>query len=71
MIFASISGGTEIIGGFMLGSPLHPVRRGELTAKGLGLAVQVTDDRNAPIVGVQGDLVCAEPWRSSRERGND
>ena len=64
MIFASISGGTEIIGCFMLGSPLHPVRRGELTVKGLGLAVNVMDDRNAPIVGQQGDLVCTEPFPS-------
>ncbi|MEO9337636.1 acetoacetate--CoA ligase [Mesorhizobium sp. SB112] len=64
MIFASISGGTEIIGCFMLGSPLHPVRRGELTVKGLGLAVAVMDDRNAPVIGSQGDLVCTEPFPS-------
>lgn len=64
MIFASISGGTEIIGCFMLGSPLHPVRRGQLTVKGLGLAVAVMDDRNAPIIGRQGDLVCTEPFPS-------
>ncbi len=64
MVFASISGGTEIIGCFMLGSPLHPVRRGHLTVKGLGLAVAVMDDRNATILGRQGDLVCTEPFPS-------
>ncbi|MBL8582736.1 MAG: acetoacetate--CoA ligase [Rhizobiaceae bacterium] len=64
MIFASISGGTEIIGCFLLGSPLHPVRRGHLTAKGLGLAVAVMDDRNAAVIGRQGDLVCTEPFPS-------
>jgi len=64
MIFASISGGTEIIGCFLLGSPIHPVRRGELTVKGLGLAVGVMDERNAPIIGRQGDLVCTEPFPS-------
>ncbi|WP_253958482.1 acetoacetate--CoA ligase [Rhizobium sp. WYJ-E13] len=64
MVFASISGGTEIIGCFMLGSPLHPVRRGHLTVKGLGLAVAVMDDRNAPVFGRQGDLVCTEPFPS-------
>lgn len=64
MIFASISGGTEIIGCFMLGSPIHPVRRGHLTVKGLGLAVAVMDDRNAPVLGRQGDLVCTEPFPS-------
>lgn len=64
MVFASISGGTEIIGCFMLGSPLHAVRRGHLTVKGLGLAVNVMDDRNAPIIGQQGDLVCTEAFPS-------
>lgn len=64
MIFASISGGTEIIGCFLLGSPLHPVRRGQLTVKGLGLAVAVMDERNAPVIEEQGDLVCTEPFPS-------
>lgn len=64
MIFASISGGTEIIGCFLLGSPLHCVRRGTLTVKGLGLAVNVLDERNAPVIGRQGDLVCTEPFPS-------
>lgn len=64
MIFASISGGTELIGCFMLGSPIHSVRRGELTVKGLGLAVAVMDDRSAPVIASQGDLVCTEPFPS-------
>lgn len=62
--FASISGGTEIMGCFLLGSPLHPVRRGQLTVRGLGMAVAVVDDRNAPIIGRPGDLVCTEPFPS-------
>ncbi|MDQ3445733.1 MAG: acetoacetate--CoA ligase, partial [Pseudomonadota bacterium] len=65
MIFASISGGTEIIGCFVLGSPLHPVRRGEITCKGLGLAVDVLDERGASIIGRKGDLVCTEPFPSA------
>ncbi|MCR9138562.1 MAG: acetoacetate--CoA ligase [Alphaproteobacteria bacterium] len=64
MMFASISGGTEIIGCFLLGSPIHPVRRGELTVKGLGMAVNVVDERGAPVVGRRGDLVCTEPFPS-------
>ena len=64
MIFASISGGTEIIGCFMLGSPIHPVRRAQLTVRGLGLAVAVMDDRSAAVIGRQGDLVCTEPFPS-------
>jgi acetoacetyl-CoA synthetase len=62
MIFASISGGTEIIGCFLIGNPILPVRRGELTCKALGLAVNVLDERNAPLIGRKGDLVCTEPF---------
>jgi len=65
MLFASISGGTEIMGCFVLGSPLHPVRRGEITCKGLGLAVDVLDERGASIIGRKGDLVCTEPFPSA------
>ena len=36
---ASISGGTDIISCFALGNPMGPVRRGELQAFGLGMAV--------------------------------
>lgn len=64
MMFASISGGTEVIGCFLLGSPIHPVRRGELTVKGLGMAVNVVDERGAPVIGRRGDLVCTEPFPS-------
>ena len=31
MGFASTSGGSELMGCFLLGSPMHAVRRGELT----------------------------------------
>ena len=64
MMFASISGGTEIIGCFVLGSPLHAVYRGEIACKGLGLAVDVLDERGASIIGRKGDLVCTEPFPS-------
>jgi acetoacetyl-CoA synthetase len=49
----------------VLGSPVHPVRRGEITCKGLGMAVDVLDDRGASIVGRKGDLVCTEPFPSA------
>lgn len=65
MMFASICGGTEIQGCFMLGSPLHPVFRGEISCIGLGHAISVMDDRNAPLIGVKGDLVCTEPFPSA------
>lgn len=65
MVFASISGGTEILGCFVLGSPLHPVWRGEITCKALGHAVDVLDERGASILGRKGDLVCTEPFPSA------
>ncbi|MDE1005649.1 MAG: acetoacetate--CoA ligase [Paraburkholderia fungorum] len=65
MMFASISGGTEIIGCFVLGSPLHPVRRGEIACTGLGMAVDVLDERGASVIGRKGDLVCTEPFPSA------
>ncbi|MFV1875789.1 acetoacetate--CoA ligase [Nioella sp.] len=64
MSFASISGGTEILGSFLIGSPLHPVRRGQLTVPALGHAVAVLDERGAPCIGRRGELVCTEPFPS-------
>ncbi len=64
MGFASISGGSELMGCFLLGSPMHPVRRGELTVKGLGMGVDIFNDKNNSIIGEPGDLVCTEPFPS-------
>ena len=64
MIYASVSGGTEIIGCFFLGSPVLPVRRGRLTCKSLGIAAGVMDETGALVVGRQGELVCTEPFPS-------
>ncbi len=64
MVFSSISGGTEILGSFFIGSPVHSVRRGQLTVPALGHAVAVLDDRGAPIIGRRGELVCTEPFPS-------
>ncbi len=64
MMFASISGGTEILGSFLIGSPTHAVRRGQLTVPALGHAIAVLDDRGIPVVGRRGDLVCTEPFPS-------
>jgi acetoacetyl-CoA synthetase len=64
MVFASISGGTEIIGCFLIGSPVHPVRRGQLMVKALGHGVEVLDERGMSVIGRRGDLVCTEPFPS-------
>ncbi|TFJ92107.1 acetoacetate--CoA ligase [Lentibacillus salicampi] len=61
IVLASISGGTEIIGCFVMGTPVHPVRRGEITCKALGMAVDVLDARGASVYAKKGDLVCTQP----------
>jgi acetoacetyl-CoA synthetase len=61
---ASISGGTDIVSCFALGSPLLPVYRGELQCRGLGMNVQVFDDDGRPVQGQQGELVCTAPFPS-------
>jgi acetoacetyl-CoA synthetase len=61
---ASISGGTDIIGSFVLGNPLGPVWRGEIQAKGLGYEVDVFDDDGRSLRREAGDLVCKSPFPS-------
>ncbi|MBK1663508.1 acetoacetate--CoA ligase [Rhodospirillum rubrum] len=62
---ASISGGTDILSCFMLGSPIDPVFRGEIQKRGLGMAVAVFDDEGRPLVGEKGELVCTRAFPSS------
>jgi acetoacetyl-CoA synthetase len=57
----SISGGTDIIGCFGLGSPIKPVVRGEVQAKSLGYDVCVFNAAGERVVGEQGELICAQP----------
>jgi acetoacetyl-CoA synthetase len=59
---SSISGGTDIISCFVLGSPVLPVWRGEIQCRGLGMAVDVWDDDGKPVRGEKGELVCAKPF---------
>ena len=61
---ASISGGTDIISCFVLGSPTLPVHRGEIQCAGLGMRVEVFDEEANPLVGRPGELVCTEPFPS-------
>jgi acetoacetyl-CoA synthetase len=59
----SISGGTDIIGCFVLGNPNLPVYRGEAQCRSLGLDVRAlppADEPTAPI----GELICANPFPS-------
>jgi acetoacetyl-CoA synthetase len=61
---SSITGGTDIISCFALGSTALPVRRGEIQCRGLGMAVDVFDDHGHPVRGASGELVCTTPFPS-------
>ncbi|SCB21631.1 acetoacetate--CoA ligase [Cupriavidus alkaliphilus] len=58
----SISGGTDILGCFVLGNPNLPVYAGEAQCKSLALDVQAWE-HGAPTSGI-GELVCANPFPS-------
>jgi acetoacetyl-CoA synthetase len=58
----SISGGTDILGCFVLGNPNLPIVDGEAQCKSLGLDVQSWKD-GAPTRGI-GQLVCVSPFPS-------
>lgn len=59
----SISGGTDIIGCFVLGHPELPVRRGETQCRSLGLDVRAVPRADEPDCKV-GELVCGNPFPS-------
>jgi acetoacetyl-CoA synthetase len=61
---ASISGGTDIVGCFVLGIPTLPVWRGEIQGPGLGMAVDVVDDQSNTVAHGKGELVCRRPFPS-------
>ena len=61
---ASISGGTDIIGCFLAGSPILPVNRGEIQCPQLGMDVQSWDEDGNSITGESGELVCVKPFPS-------
>src|SRR4051812_7623042 len=60
----SISGGTDIIGCFVLGHPELPVRPGRSQSISVGLDVAALDDDGRPVVGQVGELVCRNPFPS-------
>ena len=64
LCLSSISGGTDLISCFALGNPIAPVYRGELQTRGLGMKVEVFDERGQSVVGEKGELVCTPPFPS-------
>ncbi|BBA32015.1 acetoacetyl-CoA synthetase [Methylocaldum marinum] len=64
LCLSSISGGADLIGCFVGGNPMGPVRRGEIQAKVLGMSVEIFDENGRPIEGRKGELVCTRPFPS-------
>ncbi len=64
---ASISGGTDICGCFVLGDPTRPVFAGEIQGPALGVAMDVYDDAGQSLrtwPDVRGELVCCNAFPS-------
>lgn len=61
---SSISGGTDIVSCFMLGSPMLPVYEGEIQCRGLGMRVEVFNEEGVSVEGEKGELVCTLPFPS-------
>ncbi len=55
---ASISGGTDICGCFVIGNPISAVYRGECQSAALGLDVAVFNEHGESVVAERGELVC-------------
>ena len=73
---ASISGGTDICGCFVLGNPISPVYRGECQQAGLGIDIKVFNSSGHKVNHERGELVCANSlpnfpvgfWNDTGER---
>ncbi|MBX2826500.1 MAG: acetoacetate--CoA ligase [Gammaproteobacteria bacterium] len=61
---ASMSGGTDMIGCFISGSPTLPVYRGQLQCRALALKVEVYNDEGQAVEGEKGELVCTAAFPS-------
>ncbi|MCB0918382.1 MAG: acetoacetate--CoA ligase [Actinobacteria bacterium] len=64
---ASISGGTDLCGCFVLGDPTRPVYAGEIQGPALGTAAGVWDDEGRSLrdrPGERGELVCTRAFPS-------
>lgn len=73
---ASISGGTDICGCFVLGNPISPVYRGECQQAGLGVDINVFNSSGQKVNHERGELVCTNSlpnfpvgfWNDTGER---
>jgi acetoacetyl-CoA synthetase len=58
------SGGTDIAGAFLIGSPTLPLYSGEMQCRTLGAAVAAYDESGREVIGSVGELVCTQPMPS-------
>jgi len=61
---SSISGGTDIVSCFVLGNLFQPVILGEIQNKGLGMNVDVFNEKGKSLKNKKGELVCKNPFPS-------
>ena len=61
---SSVSGGTDVCTAFVGGCPLVPVRRGEISCRYLGAAVEAYSSDGRSLVGEEGELVITAPLPS-------
>ena len=61
---SSISGGTDIVSCFVLGNLFQPVYAGEIQNRGLGMDVDIFDEKGSSIQNTKGELVCKKPFPS-------
>ena len=60
----SMSGGTDVAGSFTNGAPNVPVWAGELSVRGLGIAMESWSDDGQPQINKVGELVITKPMPS-------
>ena len=61
---ASISGGTDIVSCFVLGNIYQPVVKGQIQNCGLGMDVDVYNDKGRSVKNKKGELVCKNAFPS-------
>ena len=64
VLVSSISGGSDIVSCFVLGSEMLPVHRGESQTLGLGMDVAAMGDDGQRLQTGRGELVCCNPFPS-------
>jgi acetoacetyl-CoA synthetase len=61
---SSVSGGTDVCSGFVLGCPLLPVRAGKIQCRALGASVYSFDEKGNSLIDEVGELVITKPMPS-------